>query len=105
MVRTCQPRCLLSHFIIGIDSSSTACIVSSMCHEVCKAVKNGNAQVLKDVQKVVREPDYIPVDHKELCGRIFVTCYMGTENSSSETRERAANLAKDIGSYHLGKRY
>jgi len=86
----------------GIDSSSTACIVSSMCHEVCRAVKNGNTQTLKDIQRVVKEPNYVPVDPKELCGRIFVTCYMGTENSSNETKQRAANLANDIGSYHLG---
>lgn len=26
---------------------------------------------------------------------------MGTENSSKETRERAKNLAKDIGAYHV----
>ena len=73
-----------------------------MCHEVCKAIKDGNAQVLKDVQKIVKEANYVPSDPKELCGRIFVTCYMGTENSSNETNQRAANLAKDIGSYHLG---
>ena len=73
-----------------------------MCHEVCKAVANGNSQVLRDVQRVVKEPDYVPCEPKELCGRIFVTCYMGTENSSTETRQRAANLAKDIGSNHLG---
>ena len=73
-----------------------------MCNQVCKAVKNGNVQVLKDIQRIVKEPNYIPTDFKELCGKIFVTCYMGTENSSAETRERAANLSKDIGSYHLG---
>ena len=73
-----------------------------MCHEVCRAIKNGNTQTLKDIQRVVKEPNYVPVDPKELCGRIFVTCYMGTENSSNETKQRAANLANDIGSYHLG---
>eukprot|EP00112_Aurelia_sp_Birch-Aquarium-sp1_P015458 Seg3424.3 transcript_id=Seg3424.3/GoldUCD/mRNA.D3Y31 product="Glutamine-dependent NAD" protein_id=Seg3424.3/GoldUCD/D3Y31 len=86
----------------GIDSSSTACIVASMCRQVCLAVGNGNKQVLQDIQRIVNDPSYVPVDPKELCGRIFVTCYMGTENSSQETKERAANLAKDIGSYHLG---
>ena len=74
-----------------------------MCHLVCAAVKSGNNQVLNDVRNTVKEPDYMPTDPKELCKRIFVTCYMGTENSSQETRERAANLAKEIGSYHLGK--
>ena len=46
--------------------------------------------------------NYIPADPKELAGRIFVTCYMGTENSSEETRKRASDLADEIGSYHMG---
>ena len=43
------------------------------------------------------------MDPKELANRIFVTCYMGSENSSEDTRSRAKNLAQDIGSYHMGK--
>ena len=45
---------------------------------------------------------YIPTDPKELANRLFVTCYMGTENSSEETRKRASDLAEEIGSYHMG---
>lgn len=40
----------------------------------------------------------MPVDPREFCGRIFHTCYMGTENSSIETRKRAKDLAEAIGS-------
>ena len=47
--------------------------------------------------------NYIPTDPKEFASRIFVTCYMGTENSSEETRKRASNLAEEIGSHHMGK--
>ncbi|XP_057308920.1 glutamine-dependent NAD(+) synthetase-like [Hydractinia symbiolongicarpus] len=86
----------------GIDSSSTACIVASMCRLVVSSVKRGNIQTLNDIRKVTQDPSYIPGDAKELCKRIFVTCYMGTENSSSETKARAQHLANDIGSYHLG---
>ena len=46
---------------------------------------------------------YVPTDPRELANRIFVTCYMGTENSSEETRMRASNLAEEIGSYHMGE--
>eukprot|EP00058_Branchiostoma_floridae_P022347 XP_002607837.1 hypothetical protein BRAFLDRAFT_275067 [Branchiostoma floridae] len=84
----------------GIDSSSTACIVASMCHLVCQAVTNGDAQVLTDVRRVVGDPDYVPQDPKELAGRIFVTCYMASENSSEVTRNRARLLAEQIGSCH-----
>lgn len=43
------------------------------------------------------DSDYVPSDAKEFCGRIFHTCYMGTENSSVETRKRAKDLATAIG--------
>ncbi|ORY33585.1 glutamine-dependent NAD(+) synthetase with GAT domain-containing protein [Rhizoclosmatium globosum] len=72
---------------------STALIVYSMCKLVCEAISNGDEQALKDVRYIV--------DAKDLCGHILHTSYMGTENSSDETRNRATRLAKDIGSYHV----
>lgn len=85
----------------GIDSSSTACIVSSMCHMVVDSVKNGDTQVLEDVRRIVGNQSYVPTDAKELTGMLFTTCYMGSENSSAETKNRAAELAGQIGSFHL----
>ena len=37
----------------------------------------------------------------EFAGRVFTTAYMGTENSSAETRQRAATLAAEVGAHHL----
>jgi NAD+ synthase (glutamine-hydrolysing) len=37
----------------------------------------------------------------DLANRLFVTMYMGTDNSSSETAERSNTLAKEVGAYHL----
>ena len=68
--------------------------------QVVDSVQNGNAKTLSDVRRVVADPSYKPSDPKELSNRIFVTVYMGTENSSIETRNRAALLAKQIGSHH-----
>uniref|UniRef100_A0A667WP74 Glutamine-dependent NAD(+) synthetase n=1 Tax=Myripristis murdjan TaxID=586833 RepID=A0A667WP74_9TELE len=85
----------------GVDSSSTACIVHSMCVLVCQAVQDGNVQVLRDVRRVVGDEAYCPQRPKELCGRVFTTCYMASENSSEGTRGRAKDLAAQIGSAHL----
>ncbi|XP_021258369.1 glutamine-dependent NAD(+) synthetase isoform X2 [Numida meleagris] len=85
----------------GIDSSATACIVYSMCHQVCLAVKNGNAEVLADARKIVHDESYVPEDPREFCKRVFTTCYMASENSSQDTRNRAKLLAEQIGSYHI----
>ncbi|XP_030340538.1 glutamine-dependent NAD(+) synthetase isoform X3 [Strigops habroptila] len=85
----------------GIDSSATACVVYSMCHQVCLAVKNGNADVLADVCRIVNDETYVPEDPREFCKRIFTTCYMASENSSQDTCNRAKLLAEQIGSYHI----
>ncbi|XP_072321147.1 glutamine-dependent NAD(+) synthetase-like [Eucyclogobius newberryi] len=85
----------------GVDSSSTACIVFSMCVQVCRAVRAGDPQVLSDVRRVVGDESYSPVDPKELCDRVLTTCYMSSENSSTDTRSRAQELASQIGSTHL----
>lgn len=60
-------------------------------------------QVISDARRIAGLPentDYVPSDPKEFANRIFHTCYMGTENSSKDTRQRAKDLANAIGSYH-----
>jgi len=59
---------------------------------------------LLHIARMTGEPEdssYIPSDPREFANRIFHTCYMGTENSSVETRRRARQLADAIGSYHI----
>ena len=61
-------------------------------------------QVIADARRLAGEPadsSYLPTDPREFCNRIFHTCYMGTENSSPETRKRAKDLSSAIGSYHV----
>uniref|UniRef100_A0A670Y3P8 Glutamine-dependent NAD(+) synthetase n=1 Tax=Pseudonaja textilis TaxID=8673 RepID=A0A670Y3P8_PSETE len=85
----------------GVDSSATACIVYSMCLQICHAVKNGNQTVLDDIRRIVNDEMYIPKEAQELCGRLLTTCYMASENSSLDTYDRAKSLAEEIGSYHI----
>ncbi|XP_053545206.1 glutamine-dependent NAD(+) synthetase [Bombina bombina] len=85
----------------GVDSSSVACIVYSMCRQVCLAVDAGNQEVLCDARQIVNDDKYVPCDPKELCRRVLTTCYMASENSSQETRILARQLAEEIGSYHI----
>ncbi|KAJ8249474.1 hypothetical protein GJAV_G00235840 [Gymnothorax javanicus] len=85
----------------GVDSSSTACIVYSMCRLICEAVRDGNSQVLSDVRKVLSDVTYMPKDPQELCGQLFTTCYMASENSSQETCRCSKDLSAQIGSTHI----
>ncbi|XP_040826599.1 glutamine-dependent NAD(+) synthetase isoform X2 [Ochotona curzoniae] len=86
----------------GVDSAATACLVYSMCHQVCEAVRSGNQDVLADIRAIVDHSNYSPKDPRELCGRVLTTCYMASQNSSQETCSRARELAQQIGSHHIG---
>ncbi|WFD02835.1 NAD(+) synthase (glutamine-hydrolyzing) [Malassezia obtusa] len=86
----------------GIDSCATAVIVYSTCCIVHQACVDGNEQVLADVRRIAgADEQWTPASPQDIANRIFVTCYMGTTNSSKETRARAEALAKAIGSYHF----
>ena len=81
----------------GVDSSSSAVLVFSMCRMVVTSVQNGDSHVIDDVRRIVGDPSYIPDDPRELCNRLFITCYMGSANSSAETRQRAKDLSDQVG--------
>ncbi|KAF9201644.1 glutamine-dependent NAD(+) synthetase [Haplosporangium sp. Z 27] len=88
----------------GIDSCATAIIIASMCRLVVKSCEKGDQQTIADARHVTgesAESGYIPTNPKEFASRIFHTCYMGTTNSSVDTRSRAKELAETIGSYHI----
>ena len=52
----------------GIDSSSTASLVGSMCDLVMDACGRGNQKVVADLRAVLRlrEGEHLPTDSKEL---------------------------------------
>lgn len=85
----------------GIDSSSVATIVYSMCCMIVAAIQAGDGQVLHDIRKILADSDYTPPNASALCNRLLVTCFMSSVNSSQETRQRASQLASQLGSYHF----
>lgn len=61
-------------------------------------------KVIADARRIAGEADdstWVPTDPRDIANKIFHTCYMGTENSSSDTRKRAKDLAEAIGRYVL----
>jgi NAD+ synthase (glutamine-hydrolysing) len=68
-----------------------------MCRLVVEACKAGEQQVLTDVRMICVKDSYTPGDPRELSKLIFHTCFMGSTNSSGETRSRARELSKAIG--------
>lgn len=113
----------------GADSSSVAAIVRVMSVLVAREVLiHGNSQVIQDVTKIFKTcqsktglltlsslsaPDKLTTDKlkmsdeenvqtlaNDLCYHILHTVYMGTQNSSESTKNRALKLGNSIHSYH-----
>eukprot|EP00026_Physarum_polycephalum_P002922 Phypoly_transcript_02931.p1 GENE.Phypoly_transcript_02931~~Phypoly_transcript_02931.p1 ORF type:complete len:670 (+),score=60.98 Phypoly_transcript_02931:109-2118(+) len=88
----------------GADSGATAAIVGIMTQLVVLEASKGNHQVIDDARRLAglpKEDPYVPLDAKEFCGRILFTAYLGSKNSSKETRDRAAKVAKELGAQHV----
>lgn len=87
----------------GADSSAVACIIALMCKMALTEIEEEHEDVLQALRMILRDNSYTapkPADYISLLKRILFTCYMGTANSSKETRDRAQNLANQIGSTH-----
>lgn len=82
----------------GADSSATAAIVGAMCQLVVRHVALGHTSVESDARRIGQYKEGESVgDARDLAGRLFATAYLGTVNSSAETRGRAAALAGQVG--------
>ncbi|XP_065319393.1 glutamine-dependent NAD(+) synthetase-like isoform X2 [Gordionus sp. m RMFG-2023] len=94
----------------GLDSSSVACIVYSMCRMVCEALsKKDNADISNELKRILNippkqafPPSNLKITPEWLCEQLLVTCYISSINSSIQTKTRASDLAFQIGSHHLG---
>jgi len=88
----------------GADSASVAAIVGCMCQMVTSAMKD-DTTVAKDVMRVCGLEHLAELAQvqtaEQLANHLLTTVYMGTVNSSEETRTRARRLAVEIGASHL----
>lgn len=84
----------------GIDSCTVALFVYGMAKLVLTSIQAGESSTLSDLRRVTGDPDSAPEEPQEIVTRLFHTCYMGTKNSTEDTKMRASTLAETIGSYH-----
>jgi NAD+ synthase (glutamine-hydrolysing) len=83
----------------GLDSSTTALLVFGMSRLVMESITAGE-KTLADLRRVTGDENFFPRTPHDIVSRLLHTCYMGTENSSMETRSRARRLAQTLGAYH-----
>lgn len=75
-----------------------------MCRIVMEAVQAGNEEVIADVKRIAKYQGegVLPETPQQLCNAVLSTIYMGMkQQSSTETRQRAKDLAEATGSYHV----
>ena len=85
----------------GSDSAAVASIVASMAKLIFLSIKDGNAETLATLRKIVKNKDFMPEEFQDIVNQIFVTSYLGTKNSSKETLDRANRIAEGIGATHF----
>lgn len=85
----------------GADSSCVSVMVSLLTRMIYQEISGKNEFVLSELRKILKQDDYFPKSAEEICNLMFVTAYMGTKYSSSETRKNSAQLSQEIGAYHL----
>jgi NAD+ synthase (glutamine-hydrolysing) len=73
-----------------------------MAKVVLGSIEAGSETTLADLRRVTGLKDLVPKTPDEIVNLLLTTCYMGTENSSDETRSRAQRLAEKLGAWHLG---
>lgn len=84
----------------GLDSSTTALFVFGMARLVLESITSGEVKILTDLRRVTGDETFFPRTPHEIVSLLLHTCYMGTQNSSVETRSRAERLAEELGAYH-----
>ena len=75
-----------------------ASIVFSMCRMLFEAVQkqtsySGGKSTLEVLRSILHLPNFYPKSAEDIAQEVLVTCFMGTKNSSKETRSRAKALA------------
>lgn len=84
----------------GLDSSTVALFVYGMAKTVLKSIQAGEQSTLDDLRKAVGIKDYMPRSAEEIVSKLLHTCFMGTVNSSEETRSSTYSLSNPA--YSIG---
>lgn len=85
----------------GLNSSATTLVIYYLCLKIYREVNLRNADVLKSLRKIIREPEYMPTSAEEICGKLLKTAYIGTEAKGSPTRQSSLGLGAKTGASHL----
>ncbi|KEZ41309.1 hypothetical protein SAPIO_CDS7409 [Scedosporium apiospermum] len=84
-----------------LDSSTVALFVYGMARLVMHSIAAGETTTLSDLRRVTGIKDFSPKKPEEIVNLLLTTCYMGTVNSSEDTKSRAKKLSEKLGGHHL----
>lgn len=62
---------------------------------VVHAIESGDSTVLSDARRIGQYKEGEAIEVQDLANRLFHTVFMGTENSSSDTRSRCAQCPEE----------
>ena len=71
-----------------------------MAIRLIEQMNKGEKHILDGLRRITGDPTFKPQKPQEIVNKLLHTAYLGTVNSSDETRSRSRRLAEKIGSFH-----
>lgn len=86
----------------GLDSSSVACLVFSLCTLLSYQVEIYNEFVINKLKEILKETNVQNMNSpQKICNKLLKTLYLATRYSGENSKNRAESLAKHINAQFL----
>jgi len=85
----------------GADSSCCSTLVHLLSERLLEQFKNKNETIVNELHRISNDPHFTPENAKQITHLLLHTAYLGTVNSSKETRDRAQHVADAFGVKHI----
>ena len=87
---------------LGSDSTATAGLIYILCEKLFNELNmqpktHHSCLLLNQLRSVLKDNTFVPNSVKDICSRLLVTCYMATNQSTIESKQRAKAFASEIG--------
>eukprot|EP00829_Urostomides_striatus_P002230 TRINITY_DN1240_c0_g1_i2.p1 TRINITY_DN1240_c0_g1~~TRINITY_DN1240_c0_g1_i2.p1 ORF type:complete len:483 (-),score=115.03 TRINITY_DN1240_c0_g1_i2:34-1482(-) len=84
----------------GADSAACSTILAVLSERLFAEYQKNNAFVISELKRIADDENFAPSSKKDILSKLLVTSYLGTVNSSKETRYRAKALTVEFGNLH-----
>ena len=85
----------------GADSGVTALLVYNFAERILEGFKRGSEFITSTFRRIIKNPEFTPETPRDIVKEILFTCYLPSQYSSDDSKQRADDIAKFVGSNHI----